>query len=141
MLFYDFTVLQWSYCFSDEKRFKPIYLMPCLCVQNKSWVNLTQSQIQEYLIKELHIPKNSTALAKNKLRSRSDSCQSSTILGVAGSALICILFGLLFLSDMPFLILQIRVALTGRPELIRQLRRETLKKKRKKQLKKKSPKS
>ena len=124
---------------SDDKRFKPIYVMPCLCVRNKTWVNLTQSQIQEYLINELHISNNSTALAKNKLRSRSDPRQNSTILGIAGSALICILFVVLFLSDMPFLILQIRVAVTGRPELIRQLRRETMKKKKNKQLKKKSP--
>ena len=103
--------------------------MPCLCVRNKTWVNLTQSQIQEYLIKELHISNNSTALAKNKLRSRSDPRQYSTMLGVVGSALICVLFGLLFLSDMRLLILQIRAAVTGRPELIRQLRRGTHKKK------------
>jgi len=115
--------------------------MPCLCVLNQTWVNLTQSQILEYLTKELHIPKNSTALAKNKLRSRSDSSQYSTSLGVVGSVLICILFGLLFLSDIPLLILHIRVAVTGRPELIRQLRRETRKKKKKKQLKKKNLKS
>jgi len=115
--------------------------MPCLCVHNKTWENLNQSRIQEYLIKELRIPKNSTAMAKNKLRSRSDSCMSSTILGVVSSALICILFGLLFLSDMRLLILQIRAALTGKQDSIRQLRGRILKKKEKKQLKTKPPKT
>lgn len=109
--------------------------MPCLCVINKTWANLNQSQIQDYLIKELRIPKNSTAMAKNKLTSRSDPCESSTVLGSVGLGLICVMFVLLYLSDMPYLILQIRVAWTGRPDLIRQLRRETLKKD-KKQLKK-----
>jgi len=115
--------------------------MPCLCVNNRTWENLNQSQIQEYLTKELRIPKNSTAMAKNKLISRSDPRMSSTIVGGVSSALICILFGLLFLSDMRLLILQIRAALTGKQDSIRQLRRRTLNKKEKKQLKTKTPKT
>ena len=113
----------------------------CLCDKNTTWANLTHLQIQEYLNKELHIPKKTTGLAKNKLICRSDPRLSSTILGVAGSALICTLFGLLFLSDMRLLILKIRAAFTGRPDLIRQLRRGTLKKKENKQLKTKNPKN
>jgi len=136
------------YCFlflSEDKalvkKLKPLYIMPCLCVKNKSWSNLNQSQIQEYLINELHIPKNATAMAKNKLISRTDPRQSSTTLGIVGIALICIMFGLLYLSDMPYLVLNIRANVTGRQDLIRQLQRKARKKKAKKQLKKKTTKN
>ena len=114
----------------------PLYIMPCLCVKNKTWVNLTQLQIQKYLIKELLIPKNETGLAKNKLISRTDSRQSSVIMGIVGAAFLCGMFGLLFLSDVPYLILHIRATWTGRPDLIRQLERKALKKKEKKKLQK-----
>jgi len=111
--------------------------MPCACVANKAWGNLTQPQILEYLTKELRIPQNETGQAKNKLISRSDLRQSSTNLGIVGSALLCVMFGLLFLSDVPYLILHIRATCTGRPDLIRQLERKALKKKVKEPLKKK----
>jgi len=110
--------------------------MSCMCVKNKTWTNLTQEQIQEYLTKELHIPQNGTGQAKNKLISRSDPRQSSTTFGIVGLILICGMFGLLFLSDMPYIILNIRATLTGRPDLIRQLKRPRLKKKEKKPFKK-----
>ena len=111
--------------------------MPCACVANKAWGNLTQPQILEYLTKELRIPQNETGQAKNKLISRSDLRQSSTNLGIVGSALLCVMFGLLFLSDVPYLILHIRATWTGRPNLIRQLERKALKRKVKETLKKK----
>jgi len=109
--------------------------MPCLCVKNKEWGNLTQPQILEYLKKKLHITKNATSLAKNKLISRSDPRESSTNLGIVGVALIFGMFGLTFLLDIQHLILHIRATLTGRSDLIRQLERKALKKNAKKQIK------
>jgi len=97
--------------------------MPCLCTKKKTWANLTELEIQEYLIKELHLPQNSTSLARNKLISRSDPRQSSTTMGIVALAVICGMLGLLFLSDVPYFILNIRANWTGRPELIRQLER------------------
>jgi len=130
--------------FSDEnaldKTLKPLYIMPCLCTKSKRWANLTIPQIQEYLTKELHIPKNATGLAKNKLISRSDPRQSSTALGFVGLAVMCGMFGLLLLSDVPYLILNIRANVSGRPDLLRQLEQKALKKKDKKPSKKKEPK-
>ena len=105
--------------------------MPCACVAHKQWGNWTQPEILVYLTKELLVPKNATSLAKNKLISRSDPRQSSTNLGIVGLALIFGMIGLLFLSDLPYLILNIRATWTGRPDLIRQLERKALKKKHK----------
>jgi len=110
--------------------------MPCLCVKNKTWTNLTQEQIQEYLIKELRVPQNGTGLAKNKLISRSDPRQSSTTLGIVGLVIMCCMLGLLLLSDMPHLILNIRAALTGKPDLILPLERRRMKRNFNRQLRK-----
>ena len=114
----------------------PLYIMPCLCVKNKTWVNLTQLQIQKYLIKELLIPQNETGRAKNKLISRTDSRQSSVSMGIVGAAFLCGMYGLLFLSDVPYLNLHIRATWTGRPD-----QRKALKKKEKKTFQKKKPKN
>jgi len=92
--------------------------MPCLCVLNKTWHNLTQEQIQEYLIKELTVLKNATSLSKNKLISRSDPRQSSAIVGLVGAGLVCGIFGLLLVSDVHVILRHMRAALTGRPELL-----------------------
>ena len=124
----------------EDKKLKPLYIMPCLCVKNKEWGNLTQHQILEYLTKKLHITTNATGLAKNKLISRSDPRESSKTMGIVGVALIFGMFGLMFLSDIPPLILHIRATFTGRPDLIRQLERKALKKNAKKQIKRNKPK-
>jgi len=113
--------------------------MPCLCVTNKSWANLTQSQILNLLTHDLHIRKNETGLAKNKRISRADPRQSSDILGSVGSAVICVMFGLLFLADVQNLMFHVRAYWTDRPDMIRQLERKTTKNKVKKQLKSKKP--
>jgi len=92
--------------------------MPCLCVLNKTWQNLTKEQIVEHLIQELTVTKNATSLSKNKLISRSDPRQSSTIVGSIGVCLICGIFGLLVIWDVPVIVRHIRAALTGRQELL-----------------------
>ena len=95
-----------------------LYIMPCMCVKNKTWTNLTDEQIIKYLTKELTISKNSTALSQYKLKSRSDPRQSSKVVGVVGSALIIGVFGLVLLTDIPALIRHMRAAVTGRRELL-----------------------
>jgi len=95
-----------------------LYIMPCICVKNKTWSNMTQGQIIEYLTNELTLPKNSTSLSQYKLKSRSDPRQSSTMIGLVGSALICGVFGLLFITDIPALIRHLRAAITGQQELL-----------------------
>ena len=107
--------------------------MPCLCVKNKTWVNLTQSQIQEYLTKELLVPKNETGLAKNKLISRSDPRESSAIFGIMGVGLIFAMFGVWLLSDITYLMQTIRERLPGKPNMI--LKRKNAEKEDYKQLK------
>jgi len=79
---------------------------------------MTQEQIIEQLTKELTISKNLTSRSQNKLISRSDPRQSSTVVGLVGSALICGVFGLLLLSDIPALLRHMRAAVTGRRELL-----------------------
>jgi len=97
---------------------KILYIMPCLCVINKTWTNMTQEQIIEQLNKDLTISKNRTSRSLNKLISRSDPRQSSTIIGTVGLALICGVFGLLLLTDIPTLIRHLRAAVTGQRELL-----------------------
>jgi len=79
---------------------------------------MTQEQIIEQLTKELTISKNGTSRSLNKLISRSDPRQSSTIIGTIGLALICGVFGLLLLTDIPTLIRHLRAAVTGQQELL-----------------------
>jgi len=79
---------------------------------------MTQEQIIEQLTKELTISKNSTSRSQNKLISRSDPRQSSTLVGLVGTALICGVFGLLLLTDIPALIRHMRAAVTGQRELL-----------------------
>jgi len=95
-----------------------LYIMPCLCVINKTWTNLTQEQIIEQLTKELTISKNSTSRSQNKLISRSDPRQSSTVVGLVGSALIISVFGFLLFTDIPVIIRHLRAAVTGQRELL-----------------------
>jgi len=97
---------------------QPLYIMPCLCVINKTWTNLTQEQIIEQLTKELTISKNSTSRSHNKLISRSDPRQSSTVVGLVGSALIVSVFGFLLFTDIPVIIRHLRAAVTGQRELL-----------------------
>jgi len=79
---------------------------------------MTQEQIIEQLTKELTIPKNATSLSQYKLKSRSDPRQSSTVVGLVGSALICGVFGLVLLTDIPTLIRHLRAAVTGQHDLL-----------------------
>ena len=95
-----------------------IYIMPCMCVENKTWTNLTQGQIIEYLINELTIPKNATSRSQNKLICRSDPRQSSTVVGFIGLVLVVGVFGLMFISDIPTLIRHLRAAATGQHDLL-----------------------
>jgi len=95
-----------------------LYIMPCMCVKNKTWTNMTQEQIIEYLTKELTIPKNATTRSQNKLISRSDPRQSSSIVGTVGLALICGVFGIVLLTDIPALMRHLRAAITGQHELL-----------------------
>jgi len=114
---YDFLIL-FTDTLSTPKPNKIIYIMPCLCVHNKTWTNMTQGQIIEYLIKDLTIHKNATSRSQNKLISQPDPRQSSFIVGLVGSALISGVFGLLLLSDIPTLIRHMRAAVTGQRQLL-----------------------
>ena len=95
-----------------------IYIMPCMCVVNKTWTNLTQEQIIEYLVNQLTISKNSTSLSRNKLISLSDPRQSATVIGFVGTALVVGVFAFVFYLDIPILIRHLRAAVTGQRELL-----------------------
>ncbi|WAR01745.1 SVEP1-like protein [Mya arenaria] len=93
-----------------------LYIMPCICYENKTFTGLTQEEIINLLVKETSIQANSTAKSLNRLRSRTDPRASSTVVGVVAIAIISSIFGLLFLSDIPTLFRHTKAAFTNRME-------------------------
>lgn len=79
---------------------KRIYIVPCINYPNKTWVNLTQSEIIEQLIRDTKIEKNDTTLAQSKLKSREDGRTSSKVFGLAGSVFLIVVLAVIVFLDL-----------------------------------------
>lgn len=76
-----------------------IFIMSCLCHTNNTFINMTQEEIIDQLVKDTAIATNSTALAKSKYISMTDPRESSRIMGLTGASVMGSVFGLIMLLD------------------------------------------
>lgn len=93
---------------STEASPSDIYLMPCICYENKTFTGMTEEEIIEMLIKETEIDTKSTSSAKNKLRSKGDNRPTSKTIGYAGMGFIVLIIGTVALSDGLIALLKLR---------------------------------
>lgn len=77
-----------------------IYIMACLCNENRTFIKMTQDEIIAFLIIQTEIPSNSTASSFNKYHCMEDSRISSKIMGLIGSIIIATVFGILLTVDL-----------------------------------------
>ncbi|XP_045194392.1 uncharacterized protein LOC123550009 [Mercenaria mercenaria] len=85
-----------------------IFIMPCICYKNQTFIGKTQEEIISMLIQETKINPKNTAFAKSKLISRNDLRPSSRAVGFAGLGLIVLVFGILVLSDAVVAVLKLK---------------------------------
>ena len=81
------------------KKVQRKYIAPCICYQNKEWVNLTSTAIIEILVTNLTIDHSNTSKARAKLISRSDARGSSKYIGRFACAVLAALLGVIVCFD------------------------------------------
>jgi len=79
---------------------------------------MTESQIIDYLVLETAIQANNTAKNRAKLISRPDPRKSSTVVGLVGAVIIVSVLGVVFLSDVPTLLIHLKGAVTNNHEML-----------------------
>ncbi|XP_060567330.1 uncharacterized protein LOC132726081 [Ruditapes philippinarum] len=76
-----------------------IYIMSCICYENKTFTGKSNEEIIEILIKETEINTKNTSLALNKLKSREDHRPTSQVIGYTGLCFLIIAFCCIIGSD------------------------------------------
>ena len=84
---------------TNIKNVQRIYIAPCICYQNKEWVNLTSTAIINILVTNLTIDQSNTTKARAKLISRSDTRASSKYIGRFACAVLAALLGVIVSFD------------------------------------------
>ncbi|XP_052785537.1 CUB and sushi domain-containing protein 3-like isoform X2 [Mya arenaria] len=93
---------------TTPKPIKPLYIMPCICYPNKTFVGMTQEEIIQQLIKDTRIERNSTTASINKLKCREDNRPFSRMTGYISIAVISVLLFAVVASDMRMLVMHVR---------------------------------
>jgi len=91
-----------------------LYIMPCICNNNRTFTNMTQDEIIAYLKQETQIQKNNTAKSIYKLKSRSDPRESSSFIGLIVTGVIGAFGFLIILSDMPRIVRHLNAVRNGK---------------------------
>ena len=91
-----------------------LYIMPCICYNDRTFTNMTQDDIIVYLVRETQIQRNSTVRNVYKLKSRPDSRQSSSYIGLIVTGVIGALTFLIIVSDMPRIYRHLKAVLNGK---------------------------
>jgi len=79
---------------------------------------MTESQIIDYLVNETMIQANNTAKNRAKLISRPDTRTSSTVVGLVGAGIVVSVLVIVFLSDVPTLLIHLKGAVTNNYKML-----------------------
>lgn len=96
-----------TYCFFSSggtttagPTYKNLYIMPCICYPNKTFVHLTHEEIIEKLIADTKINTKDTVVAMSKCISRHDPRMSSKAIGIVAIVILSLLCGLIVCYDL-----------------------------------------
>jgi len=106
-----------------------IYIMPCICHKATWFVNKTEDQIIDYLVRETAIQANNTAKNRAKLICHSDLRTSSTVVGLVGAVIIVSVLCVVFMTDVPIFLKHLKGVVTSNYEMLYKGRLKKVKKK------------